>query len=75
MLKISPITYLIITTAILVLVTVLVFFNAGLPIVFYLTCIGQVVLIFTIYKVLTDNYKTKKTFDDWYEDNPSSDEL
>lgn len=59
-----------ITTFILVLVTVLSALNTQFPLVFYLTCLGQVLLIFTVYKVLTDDYRTEKTFDDWYEDNP-----
>lgn len=72
MMKMSSITYLIITTAVLVLVTILVFFNAGFPIVFYLTCVGQVLLAIAVYKVLTDNYTTEKTFKDWYEDHSTN---
>lgn len=59
-----------ITTLVLVLVAVLSALNTAFPLVFYLTCVGQALLIFTVYKVLTDDYKTDKTFDDWYEDNP-----
>lgn len=59
-----------ITTAILVAVTVLSALNFPFPLVFYLTCLGQVFLIFTVYKVLTDKYTTKKKFKDWYEDHP-----
>ncbi|PRX49873.1 hypothetical protein [Salegentibacter salegens] len=66
--KNNGITYLIFTSILLVVITTLVFFNTGFPVIFYLTCIGQILLIFTVYKVLTDSYKTKKTFDDWYED-------
>jgi len=33
---------------------------------------GQVFLLIMVYKVLTDNYKTEKTFEDFYEDNPIS---
>lgn len=72
--KNRPIILLIITSIILVLVTVLSFFNVQFPIVFYLTLIGQAFLIYTVYSVLTNNYKTKKTFDDWYEDHPIGDE-
>jgi hypothetical protein len=44
-------------------------------VVFYLTLAGQFLLIFSVYKILTDNnYKTKKTFDDWYEDYPHNKE-
>jgi hypothetical protein len=31
-------------------------------------CIGQILLIITVYKVLTDDYTTTKTFEDFYED-------
>lgn len=68
--KINGITYLIFTSILLVVITVMVFFNTAFPVVFYLTCIGQILLIFTVYKILTENYKTEKTFDDWYEDYP-----
>ncbi|HEY9186014.1 MAG TPA: hypothetical protein VIM94_11880 [Salegentibacter sp.] len=72
--KNKPIILLIITSIILVLVTVLSFFNVQFPLVFYLTIIGQAFLIYTVYNVLTNKYKTTKTFDDWYEDHPIGDE-
>lgn len=72
--KNKPIILLIITSAILVLVTVLSYINLQFPLIFYLTVIGQALLIFTVYSVLTNNYKTGKTFDDWYEDHPIKDE-
>ena len=50
----------------------MVYFNINFPVIFYLTLIGQILLIYTVYKVLTDSYKTRKTFDDWYEDYPDS---
>ena len=31
---------------------------------------GQMFLAITVYKVLRDNYSTKKTFEDFYEDRP-----
>jgi len=31
-------------------------------------CVGQLLLIFTVYKVLVDDYTTNKTFGDFYED-------
>ena len=68
--KNKPIILLIITSIILVLVTILSFLNVQFPVVFYLTVIGQAFLIYTVYSVLTNNYTTKKTFDDWYEDHP-----
>jgi len=32
--------------------------------------IGSFLVPFMVYKVLTDEYTTFKTFKDWYEDNP-----
>jgi len=56
----------------LVLVTVTIFAAMDLPFswVFYLTVLGQALLIYTVYKVLRDDYTTTKTFDDFYEDRP-----
>jgi len=66
----SSLTYVTITTVILLVLTVLGALNFSFPIVFYLTIIGQISLIIMVYKVLTDNYTTDKTFDDFYEDRP-----
>jgi hypothetical protein len=38
--------------------------------VFYLTVIGQVLVVVMVYKVLTDTYTTDKTFEHFYEDRP-----
>lgn len=38
--------------------------------VFYLTVLGQVLVVLMVYKVLTDNYTTNKTFEHFYEDKP-----
>ena len=37
---------------------------------FYLTMIGQALVILMVYKVLTDKYTTDKTFEHFYEDYP-----
>jgi len=68
--KTHPIAYLVITT--LVLITVTIFAAMGLPFswVFYLTVLGQILLVISVYKVLRDNYTTNKTFRDFYEDHP-----
>ncbi len=68
--KVSVHFYIIITTLLLVGVAVTVFFNVAYPIVYTTVIIGQVWWLLTIYKVLTDDYTTEKTFDDWYEDHP-----
>lgn len=68
--KTNAITYLIITT--LILITVVIFASMDLPFswVFYLTVFGQIFLIISVFKVLRDNYTTEKTFEDFYEDHP-----
>ncbi|WP_234982496.1 hypothetical protein [Flavobacterium flevense] len=32
--------------------------------------VGMFLIPYLTYTVLTDNYKTDKTFKDWYEDHP-----
>jgi hypothetical protein len=68
--KISPVTYLAITTVLLVTITVLASLNFAFAWVFYLMVVGQLFLAITVYKILRDNYKTEKTFEDFYEDRP-----
>jgi len=68
--KLNGIFYLTITTIILVALAVMVHFEFSFSLIFYLTVAGQILLVFTVYKVLTDDYNTNKTFDDWYEDHP-----
>lgn len=58
------------TTVILVLTTIFAALDLSFSLVFYCTVGGQALLIFTVYKVLTDDYTTDKTFDDFYEDYP-----
>lgn len=60
-------------TLLLVVLTIMAEFNFSFSLIFFLTLFGQVLLIYTVYKVLTDKYTTDKTFDDWYEDHPMSD--
>lgn len=66
----SAMLFLSLTT--LVLVTLVIFVSMNIPFswVFYLTCLGQLLLVITVYKVLRDDYKTDKTFEDFYEDVP-----
>ena len=62
------------TTLVLVTVTIMASMNFPFNWVFYVTIIGQALVIYMVYKVLTDNYSTVKTFDDFYEDNPIKEE-
>lgn len=68
--KLSAISFLIITTFILISVSIMAALDVNFSWVFFTTLIGQILLVYTVYKVLIDNYKTDKTFDDWYEDKP-----
>ena len=60
------------TTLVLILVTIFASLDMSFSWVFYLTVLGQALLVFAVYKVLTDDYETDKTFKDWYEDRPQS---
>ncbi len=55
------------TTITLVIVTIMATMNFLFNWVFYVTVLGQLMMV---YKVLSDNYETEKTFKDFYEDNP-----
>ncbi|MUP47305.1 hypothetical protein E0K83_16305 [Gramella sp. BOM4] len=71
--KSTGIVLLIITTAILVLLTIFVNMNLPFAPLFFLMCLGQLLLMISVYKILTDNYSTTKTFDDFYEDHSPKD--
>ncbi|TAI48840.1 hypothetical protein [Flagellimonas allohymeniacidonis] len=58
------------TTLLLVILVLMSGMNFPFHWLFYATLFGQVALIYMVYKVLTDNYKTDKTFEDFYEDHP-----
>lgn len=66
----SPFLYITITTLLLITITIMCAMNFPFNWVFYLTVIGQFLVVIMVYKVLTDNYSTNKTFEDFYEDCP-----
>jgi len=68
--KTSPFVYIAITTLLLVTITVMSAMDFPFNWVFYLTVIGQIFVVVMVYKVLTDNYSTDKTFEHFYEDRP-----
>lgn len=68
--KVSPFFYISITTVLLITITIMCAMNMPFNWVFYLTVIGQILVVVMVYKVLTDNYNTDKTFDHFYEDRP-----
>ena len=43
--------------------------------VFFLTVFGQGLVVFMVYKVLTDDYKTDKTFRHGYQDRSLTEDL
>ena len=58
------------TTILLIMVTIMVSMNFPFNWVFYTTVTGQIFIVYMVYRVLTDDYTTDKTFDDYYEDVP-----
>ncbi len=68
--KNSPYLYIAITTLLLCTITIMSALNLPFNWVFYLTVIGQSFIVIMVYKVLTDNYSTEKTFEYFYEDHP-----
>lgn len=71
--KSSAMLWVLATTLILVVVTIMAALEVPFNWVFYLTVAGQIMLVYMVYKVLTENYDTNKTFDDYYEDFPRVD--
>lgn len=68
--KLDGIFYIIINTILLLSITIMGVMDLPFNWFFYLTTIGQGVFLLAVYKVLTDDYDTEKTFDHWYEDKP-----
>lgn len=68
--KTSAMFWVATTTMVLIILTIMA--SMGFPFnwVFYVTVIGQIMVIYMVYKVLTDRYETDKTFEDFYEDHP-----
>lgn len=58
------------TTLVLIVVTIFAALGMAFNWVFYLTVLGQGLLGYSVYRVLTDSYVTDKTFEDFYEDVP-----
>ncbi len=58
------------TTLLLITVSIMVSMNFPMNWIFWVTCLGQVLIVMMVYRTLKDNYSTDKTFKDFYEDNP-----
>ncbi|MDX1364645.1 hypothetical protein [Arenibacter latericius] len=61
--------WVIATTMVLVILAIMAAINFPFNWVFYLTVVGQLMVIYMVYRVLTDDYTTNKTFEDFYEDH------
>ncbi|OZV67236.1 hypothetical protein [Winogradskyella aurantia] len=68
--KSSPFPYIAITTLLLITITIMCAMDFPFNWIFYLTVLGQILLVVMVYKVLTDDYTTDKTFENFYEDRP-----
>lgn len=68
--KLNAISLLIITTLVLTTVTIFAAMDFPFGWIFFLTLAGQMLLIYTVFRVLKDDYTTNKTFEDFYEDHP-----
>lgn len=66
----SAITYLVITTVILITVALFAAMDFPFRWVFFIAIFGDIFLIFSVLKVLKDKYSTNKTFRDFYGDHP-----
>ena len=65
--------YILLSTSLLILVAVMAFYKLPFSWIFWMTLVGQASLLVMVYKILTDDYTTEKTFEDWYEDRPLKD--
>jgi hypothetical protein len=70
--KNSVMFFVALTTMLLVMVTILAALEVSIGWIFWSTCFGQFMVAVMVYKVLKDDYSTNKTFNDFYEDNPTA---
>jgi len=63
------------TTLVLISVTIMAAMNFPFNWIFYITILGQIILVYMVFKVLKDNYTTDKTFKDFYGDHPIKHEI
>ncbi|WP_047246464.1 hypothetical protein [Maribacter thermophilus] len=68
--KASSHVWVLMATMALVTVTIMSVMDFPFNWIFYCTVLGQALVIWMVYKVLTENYSTHKIFDDFYEDAP-----
>lgn len=68
--KSNAMILVVLVSVFLVFFTALTLMDVRFDYLFYLMMIGQFLVVIMVYKVLTDQYETDKTFDNWYEDDP-----
>ncbi len=68
--KVPVLFYVAVTTLLLISVSIMVSMSLPINWIFWVTCVGQVLIVMMVYRTLTDNYTTNKTFKDFYEDHP-----
>ncbi|TRZ45252.1 hypothetical protein [Robertkochia solimangrovi] len=68
--KSSVIPLVVVVTAFLICFVFMIQLNLAFDLMFYMMVAGQILIIYMVYRVLTDNYTTTRNFDDWYEDHP-----
>ena len=70
--KISAMGWVAFTTFFLIILTIAASMGFAFSWIFFATVVGQALVLIMVYRVLTDQYTTDKTFEDYYEDYPLS---
>jgi len=65
--KSSGIFFLVLTSIVLVFAATFSALNFPFPLILYLICLGKLLLLITVFKVLRDEYTPTITFDEFYE--------
>lgn len=68
--KNPAVKWVIITTIYVFAFAVLTQLSNSFKILIPVLIFGQLLILFMVYKVLTDNFQSTKDFDSWYEDCP-----
>lgn len=58
------------TVFLVVFIVICQFFEVNLAVMSTLFIGGNLLVVFMVYNVLRDLYKTSKSFENWYEENP-----
>jgi hypothetical protein len=59
------------TTVFLIVFTIMSQFSEiNIALMSAMFIVGNLLVVYMVYKVLIDRYKTYKKFENWYEDNP-----